>query len=446
MKWSKRFKKNLSKKFISYNSSLNIDKNLIKEEISCLKAHVKTLLKAKIIKKFEKKKIINFLDSLKKININKKIEDIHLNLENLIIKKLGEIGKKIRISRSRNDLVTTELKMFIKRKTNKIIFYIKKLLKVILKIAKKNYKKIMPGFTHFQIAQPVTLGHYLLSYCEMYLRDLKKFENNFYFLNFMPLGSCALAGSNYEIDKFLLSKELKFKYICRNSIDAVSDRDYVLDFLYVISLFFLHSSRMCEEFIIFSNKIFNFLDLPDEFCSGSSIMPQKKNPDFLEIFRSKTSIVFGNLFSFFSIMKSLPLSYNKDYQEDKSIVIKSLEIFFSSIKILIPFIKKIKFNFKNMEKNSTKDFSLSTDLADYISKKGIPYKKSHGIVSNIVSYCIKKKKKIDYNICKKFLKKFGLKNINNVLNAKKSIRKKKGIGSTNPKCIKKEINRIKNII
>ncbi|MGX7589432.1 argininosuccinate lyase [Candidatus Vidania fulgoroideorum] len=449
-KFSKRFKKPVLKIFNKYTNSFKYDKKLIKEEILCLNAHTEMLFRIKIINKKEFniiKKGLKFLN-FKKLNFKENFEDIHFYLENELIKKIGNPGKKIRIAKSRNDLVTTDLRIWIKKRIKKIILLIKKNISILLKIAKKNLKVIMPGFTHFQVAQPITFGHYILSYCEMFKRDIYRFKNFYNLINYLPLGSCALAGTNFKTDRIFLAKKLKFKKICRNSIDAVSDRDYVIDFIYSCSLNMLHISRICEEIIIFSNSIFNFYNLSDKICSGSSIMPQKKNPDSLEVIRSKFGTLLGNLVSFFSIMKSLPLSYNKDYQEDKKIIFSSYKILKNTLFFLKKIFKLIKLKKKRMLEASKKNFSTSTDLADYITKFGVPYKKSHSIVSEIAKKYENKKKNI--NLLKKYIskKKFKIieREIDNILNVKFSVKKKKSLGGTCYKNVFKEIKIFKKKI
>ncbi|MGX7577271.1 argininosuccinate lyase [Candidatus Vidania fulgoroideorum] len=448
--WSKRFDEKNIKEFSFYTCSIKKDKKLIKEELLCIKAHSLMLYKINIINKKDIKKIINGLKYIKtnkkKFNYKIELEDIHMNLENILISIIGNTGKKIRIARSRNDLVTTDLKMWIKTKIKKIIKLIKKIIFTILNISKKNYNTIIPGFTHFQIAQPVTYGHYLLSYCEMFKRDIYRLKNCYNLLNYLPLGSCALAGTNFKTNRIFLAKQLGFKKLCRNSIDAVSDRDYVLDFLYSCSVVFVHITRYCEECIIFCNSCFGFYTFSDKICSGSSVMPQKKNPDSFEIMRAKASVLIGNLFSFFNIIKSLPLAYNKDYQEDKSLVFKSYKTLKTTLVFLNKIIKLIKINKKKMLKISKENFSTATDLADYLSSLGIPFKKSHEIVSFLVNKSLKQKKKIsklNIDFIKQYIntKKFILlkTKINSIMKVKNSVLNKISTGGTAPKNVLKEI-------
>ncbi|MGX7582490.1 argininosuccinate lyase [Candidatus Vidania fulgoroideorum] len=455
-KWSKRFKKPFTKQFNNYTYSLKYDTKLIKEEIKCLGAHAEMLKKNKVIKNKEFHLIIKGLNGIfknkKKIIFKKKLEDIHMNIENLLIKKIGRVGEKIRIARSRNDLITTDLRIWLKKKIKKIIYYIKKIILSLLKIAKNQCDTIMPGFTHFQIAQPVTFGHYLLSYCEMFKRDIYRLKNCYNLLNYLPLGACALSGTIIKTNRIFLAKKLGFKKICRNSIDSVSDRDYVIDFLYSCTTIIFHISRISEEVILFSNSCFGFYDLPDEICSGSSLMPQKKNPDSFELMRAKFGTLIGNLISFFSTIKSLPLAYNKDYQEDKKNIFESYSVTIETIKFFLKIFFLIKINKKNMLKASRLNYSTSTDLAEFLTFLKIPYKKAHEIVSHFVKKSIEKKIKIEKNkkliikyIPNKYFK-IIKKKIKNILNVKNSVNNRISLGGTSPKNVLKEIKIFKKKI
>ncbi|UOQ33074.1 Argininosuccinate lyase [Candidatus Vidania fulgoroideae] len=444
MRWSNRFKKKINKDFISYTNSIKFDKKLSNIDLFCCYSHIKTLEDSKIINKSEYKKLkkclLHIKKKINKIKWKKELEDIHLNIESLIIKK-EKIGNKIRTSRSRNDLVTTELRIFIKRKIKKIFLALKRLISNIIFVCKKNINLIIPSFTHMQIAQPTLLSHHLLAYKEMFFRDLKRLKNTYKITNYLILGSCAVVGTSIKLNRNKLKKRLGFRNLNRNSLDGVSDRDYVLDFCHSCSMIMMHVSRLSEEFIIWSSKIFNFINLPDEYSSGSSMMPQKKNPDIFEVSRSRSSLVISNLFSIYSIMKCLPLSYNKDYQEDKRISFSTYKITLETIKIISKVIKKIEFKRKAMLIASKKDFSLATDIAEKLTKEGTPYKEAHNIVSSLVLKCKKYKefKKIPNTILAKFgIKKKIIDWIKN-LTVEKSIKSKINIGNTSQKLVKKEI-------
>lgn len=447
--WSKRFKKKTDNYFIKYTKSISLDKKLSFIDILFCITHLKMLNKKKILNKKEFLKVKKYLKFINKKIIEKKIkwkselEDIHLNIENLVIKKNKKIGNKIRTARSRNDLITTELRFLIKKKIVKIFNCTKKLINNIIKISKKNIKVIMPSFTHMQIAQPTLLSHHMLAYKEMFLRDLKRLLLTYKITDCLILGSCAAVGTSIKIDRNFIKKKLGFKNINRNSIDGVSDRDYVIDFCNSCSMIMLHISRMSEEFIIWSNKIFNFIELPDDYSSGSSMMPQKKNPDIFELSRARTSLVISNLLSIFSIMKCLPLSYNKDYQEDKRITFSTYKLTFETLKIINKVIKKIKFKKKRMYKICKKDFCNSTDLAEEITKLGYPYKSAHKIVSKIISKFYKYKSFVKIPVKK--LIKIGIKkkiiNLINKMNILKSINSKNNVGNTSTKRVKIEIKK-----
>ncbi|UOQ27856.1 Argininosuccinate lyase [Candidatus Vidania fulgoroideae] len=452
MKWSSRFKKKMNKNFINYTNSIKFDQKFFYIDLLCCYAHAKILKDSKIIKKKEIKKLKKCILYIKKrksrLILKKSLEDIHLNIENLIIKKEKDIGNKIRTARSRNDLVTTELRIFIKKKTKKIFKILKKLISKILYVCKKEINIILPSFTHMQIAQPTLLSHHLLAYKEMFFRDLKRLKHSYKSADYLILGSCAVVGTSISVNREKLKKKLGFKKINRNSLDGVSDRDYVIDFCHSCSMIMMHISRMSEEFIIWSSKIFDFIELPDEYSSGSSMMPQKKNPDIFEISRSRSSLVVSNLISIYSIMKCLPLSYNKDYQEDKRISFSTYKITLETLKIFNKIIKRIKFNKTNMFNSSKKDFSLATDIAEKMTKEGIPYKRAHKLVSSIV---LKYGKYKEFRkIPSSYLLKTGLKKSTiswiKKLTIRKSIEMKINTGNTSSKLVKKEINRTKKKI
>ncbi|WDI79400.1 argininosuccinate lyase [Candidatus Vidania fulgoroideae] len=444
-KWSGRFKKKGIKFLYSFTSSIYFDSFLFKYDILSTLVHIKILLKLKIISlnNFKTlKKSLKFIKSKKKFKEN--FEDIHLNLENFFIKYTGNIGKKIRTSRSRNDLVNSDFKMWIFDRNKVIIYKIITLLKTILLCSKKNYSKIFVGFTHFQVAQPITFGHYLMSYYEIFKRDLEKLIFFLKFNNSCPLGCCALAGTSFKIDRKFYSSKLFFKEACKNSIDGVSDRDYVLDFLYILSLITLHISKFSEDIINYSNNCLSIIKLSDEICTGSSIMPQKKNPDIFEVLRSKTGTIIGNMIAMLIILKSQTQAYNKDNQEDKKKVFDSYLEVKNVLNVVSKSIKNIKVNSKLCKEILNKNFSTATDLADFFTKNGIPFKKSHEIVSKIVLYCIKR------NILLKEVKMLNLNNKlisifkKNKINFPKisiyqSLNSKISFGGTSPKRVKKSI-------
>ena len=450
--WNTRIKKDTSSIFKKIGSSIDVDKRLFKEDIQGSIVHVEMLFKQKIISFKIKNKIIWGLNRIrneiikKKFNFNSNLEDIHMNIENRLFEIVGEDAGYIHTGRSRNDQVVTDFKLWLRSSTNEIIDQLNNLIKAIIKNAEKNVKTIMPGFTHLKNAQPISFAHYLLAYVEMFKRDKKRFQNNLENLSENPLGVAALAGTSFNIDRNYTSKKLKFKNPTNNSIDTVSDRDFVLDFLYSVSVCSIHISRLAEEFIIWNSDAFRLIKLNDKVVTGSSIMPQKKNPDPLEYLRGKTGNSFGNLFSMLTILKGLPLSYFKDLQDDKELVFNSFDQIKNSILILIEILKNFTPNKKRMYELANIGYTTSTDLADYIVKcYGLPFRKAYQITSKIVNYAeskniklneltLKELKKIEPKLNEDVLKVFDLEN---------SIKSKKSYGGTSFENVKKMIKKYK---
>ncbi|HJN84006.1 MAG TPA: argininosuccinate lyase [Candidatus Pelagibacter bacterium] len=452
--WSKRIKKKSSLLFQEIGSSINIDKRLFKEDIMGSLAHIEMLSKQKIITPKIKNKISKGLKKIekeilqKKFFFSKKHEDIHMNIEKRLFQLIGDDAGFIHTARSRNDQVITDFKLWIKSSTNKIDKQLNILIKTVLKVAKNNIQTIMPGFTHLKNAQPVSLAHYLLAYVEMFQRDKKRFFNNLESLNENPLGVAALSGTSFNIDRFYTTKKLGFKKPTNNSIDTVADRDFVIDFLYSVSVCSLHISRIAEELIIWNSDGFNLITLSDKVVTGSSIMPQKKNPDPLEYLRGKAGGTFGNLFSMLTILKGLPLSYFKDLQDDKEIVFRSFDIINNCISILNEVLNNFKPNKTKMLILANRGFVTATDLADHLVKyHGKSFRKSYQITANIVNYAERKKIKLN-ELKLKDLQKIepGLKsNILNIFDLKNSINSKKSFGGTSFNNIKKMIKKYKKI-
>ncbi len=450
--WNTRIKKDTSSIFKKIGSSIDVDKRLFKEDIQGSIVHVEMLFKQKIISFKIKNKIIWGLNRIrneiikKKFNFNSNLEDIHMNIENRLFEIVGEDAGYIHTGRSRNDQVVTDFKLWLRSSTNEIIDQLNNLIKAIIKNAEKNVKTIMPGFTHLKNAQPISFAHYLLAYVEMFKRDKKRFQNNLENLSENPLGAAALAGTSFNIDRNYTSKKLKFKNPTNNSIDTISDRDFVLDFLYSVSTCSIHISRIAEEFIIWNSDAFRLIKLNDKVVTGSSIMPQKKNPDPLEYLRGKTGNSLGNLFSMLTILKGLPLSYFKDLQDDKELVFNSFDQIKNSILILIEILKNFTPNKKRMYELANIGYTTSTDLADYIVKcYSLPFRKAYQITSKIVNYAeskniklneltLKEIKKIEPRLNEDILKVFDLEN---------SIKSKKSYGGTSFENVKKMIKKYK---
>ena len=451
--WETRIKGKTAKTFQKVSSSIYIDKRLFREDIQASIAHVEMLNKQKIINFKIKNKIIWGLKKIQNQIIKKKYlfdyadEDIHMSIEKKLFEIIGEDAGYIHTARSRNDQVLVDLKIWMNHSNGKLIKLLNLTINNILKIAEKNIYIIMPGFTHLKNAQPISFAHYILAYVEMFRRDKKRLENNFGSLKENPLGSGALSGTSFNIDRNLTTKKLGFKVPTAISIDTVSDRDFVLDFLYASSVCAMHISRLAEDFIIWNSDGFKLINLNDNIVTGSSIMPQKKNPDPLEYLRGKVSSSYGNLFSMMTILKGLPLSYFKDLQDDKKIVFETFDNLIDSIKVLNEVLKNFSVNKNAMMALAEEGYITATDLADYIVKNlNYPFRKSYQITARIVNYCEKNKKrlselsheelkKIDPNIKEDVIKVFNLKN---------SVNSKKSYGGTSFENIKKMIKKYKN--
>ena len=450
--WGNRIKKNTSSIFQKVGSSIDVDKRLYKEDIIGSIAHAEMLFKQKIITFKIKNKIVYGLKKIKKeitnkkFEFNKKYEDIHINIEKRLFEIIGEDAGFIHTARSRNDQVITDLKIWMKSSTKEINVLLDTIIKSVIKAAEKNIYTLMPGFTHLKNAQPVSFGHYLMAYVEMFKRDQKRFINNLDSLNENPLGVAALTGTSFNIDRNYTTKKLGFTKPTNNSIDTISDRDFVLDFLYSISVCAMHISRIAEELIIWNSDAFKLINLSDKVVTGSSIMPQKKNPDLLEFLRGKSGIIYGNLFSMLTVLKSLPLSYYKDLQDDKEIVFKSNDTLQNCLKILDEILKNFTPNKKQMIELANTGYLTATDLADYLVKNhSMPFRKAYKVTANIVNFAEKKKKNLD-QLTLAELKKIEPKLSNDVLKVfdlKNSVNSKKSYGGTSFDNIKKMILKYK---
>ena len=447
-----RIKKNTSSIFQKVGSSIDVDKRLYKEDIIGSIAHVEMLFKQKIITFKIKNKIVYGLNKIKKeitnkkFEFNKKYEDIHINIEKRLFEIIGEDAGFIHTARSRNDQVITDLKIWMKSSTKEINVLLDTIIKSVIRAAEKNIYTLMPGFTHLKNAQPVSFGHYLMAYVEMFKRDQKRFINNLDSLNENPLGVAALTGTSFNIDRNYTTKKLGFTKPTNNSIDTISDRDFVLDFLYSISVCAMHISRIAEELIIWNSDAFKLINLSDKVVTGSSIMPQKKNPDLLEFLRGKSGIIYGNLFSMLTVLKSLPLSYYKDLQDDKEIVFKSNDTLQNCLKILDEILKNFTPNKKQMIELANTGYLTATDLADYLVKNhSMSFRKAYKVTANIVNFAEKKKKNLD-QLTLAELKKIEPKLSNDVLKVfdlKNSVNSKKSYGGTSFDNIKKMILKYK---
>jgi argininosuccinate lyase len=450
--WNTRIKNSTSAIFQKVGNSIDVDKRLYKEDIAGSIAHVEMLFKQKIISFKIKNKIVYGLNKIekeisnKKFEFNKKYEDIHMNIEKKLFQIIGEEAGYIHTARSRNDQVITDFKIWIRSATKEINITIDKVINSTLKLAEKNIETIMPGFTHLKNAQAISFAHYLMAYVEMFNRDKKRFINNLDNLNENPLGVAALTGTSFNIDRNYTTKKLGFKRPTNNSVDTVSDRDFVLDFLYSVSVCSMHISRIAEELIIWSSDGFNLINLSDKVLTGSSIMPQKKNPDLLEYLRGKSGNTYGNLFSMLTILKGLPLSYFKDLQDDKEIVFKSNDILVSCLKIFDEILKNSSPNKKRMLELANSGYITATDLADYLVKNhSMSFRRAYQKTAAVVNLAEKRKKNLD-ELTLEELKKIEPKLTNDVLKVfdlKNSVNSKKSYGGTSFDNIKKMIMKYK---
>lgn len=398
--WGGRFKSDTDKIVDNFNASIHFDKRLFKEDIAGSMAYCKMLGKQGIISEDEAATILNALKEIYgeiergdfSFDVSK--EDIHTHIEKALIEKIGSLGETIYTGRSRNDTIALDTRLYVKNSTIKIVNLIKKFQLSLIELAEKNQELTIPGYTHLQRAQPVLLAHHLMAYYEMLKRDRDRYSQALSRTNVLPLGSAALAGTTLNIDREFLSRELKLKGITANSMDAVSDRDFIVEFIFISALLMMHLSRLCEELIIWSTQEFEFIEISDSFATGSSIMPQKKNPDIPELIRGKTGRVYGNLISLLTTMKGLPLTYNKDMQEDKEPLFDTVDTVESSLTIFPMLIKEIDFKKDSLKKATEKGYLVATDLADYLVKKGMTFRKAHHLVGDIILTAKKKKKEL----------------------------------------------------
>ena len=437
--WSNRFKGKTSKSFQRIGSSINVDKRLYKQDIIASIAHVQMLMKQKIIHNVDGKKIIKGLYKIKsqidrgQFKFKEEFEDIHLNIEKRLFEMIGSTAGYMHTARSRNDQVVTDFKLWVKESTTDILKHISLAMKSILKKAEKNTDTVMPGLTHLKNAQPISFAHHLLAYYEMLKRDKKRFENNINLLNECPLGSAALSGTSYKIDRKYTAKKLGFKKPTDNSIDSVSDRDFAIDFLYSSAICAMHLSRLAEDFIIFNSDAFNLISFNDTMLTGSSIMPQKKNPDPAELIRGRVGINYGKLNSMLTIMKGLPTSYFKDLQDDKKLVFEGYDTLKDTLILSTELIDSVIPIKERMLKMANKGFTTSTDFADYLVKeKKINFRESYGLAAKLVNFAEKNNKTLDQLSLvdiKKIYKDLN-KNVLKIFNVKNSMDAKKSYGGT----------------
>ena len=448
--WGGVFTQDTDKIADEFNSSLKFDKRLYKHDITGSIAHAKMLGKQNIISIEESKlivdglnKILSDIDSLK--TEIKDAEDIHSFVEQELIKRIGETGKKLHTARSRNDQVALDIRMYLKDSIDNTVSKIKNLCNTMLDLAEKHNDTIMAGFTHMQKAQPITLGHYFNAYVCMFLRDIERLQDAKKRIDVMPLGSGALAGTTYPIDREYTAELLGFSQTSINSLDSVSDRDFLVEYIACASLIAVHMSKISEEWIYWACDEFSYITLDDKYSTGSSIMPQKKNPDMLELIRGKTARVTGNLNLAASLLKALPLSYNKDMQEDKEALFDTEDTINMCIDVLNGVIKTAKFNTDKMYKSASGGYSSATDIADYLAKKGVPFRDAHKLTGEIVLYCVQNNLKLEELNLKQF-KSFSDVFETDILDAVKLenvVKNRKSLGGTSPKSVMHSVNILK---
>lgn len=399
--WAGRFVGTLDKVADDFNSSISFDSKMYREDIRGSMAHAAMLSAKKIISAEDADKIIagleGILDDIEsgKLMFDLECEDIHMFVEAELTSRIGDAGKKLHTARSRNDQVALDIRLYLRRKTEEIIENVKDLIGAVCDKAEENKDVIMPGYTHLQRAQPITFGHHLMAYASMFIRDIGRLKDALQRMNLSPLGSCALAGTTYNTDREMVAKALGFDGVVSNSLDGVSDRDFCVELMNAYSLIMMHLSRFSEEIILWSSWEFKFVELDDAYTTGSSIMPQKKNPDMAELVRGKTGRVYGNLIALLTTLKGLPLAYNKDMQEDKEAVFDSIETVEKCLSVFAPMISTMRINRQNMYKAAQGGFINATDLADYLVRKGMPFRSAYKIVGQIVAECIEKNTVLD---------------------------------------------------
>jgi len=392
--WSGSFNTETALSVEAFTQSISIDQRLWRYDIEGSIAHTKMLGSQEIISPKDAESIISGLNDIASdieagsFVFKEELEDIHMNIESALIERIGDVGGKVHTARSRNDQVALDIRLYLRHETFLTIELIEGLEDVLIEIATGHTRTIMPGYTHLQRAQPVTLAHYMLAYLEMFKRDIERLRDVYKRINTMPLGACALAGTTLNTDRAFTAKLLGFDRISENSIDAVSDRDFVIEFISSASILMMHLSRMSEEMILWATEEFSFIKLPDAFTTGSSIMPQKKNPDVLELIRGKTGKIYGALINILTTMKGLPLAYNRDMQEDKTPLFETVDTIKACLSILTELLGGITFNVERLLSTAGSGYSLATDLAEYLVKKGIPFRNAHEITGRIVRYCI----------------------------------------------------------
>lgn len=452
--WKGRFSKEANSSADEFNASIEFDQRLYKEDITGSIAHAKMLGKQGIITLEESQLIIKTLEEILsdieagKVEFTIESEDIHMNIESILTERIGDTGKKLHTARSRNDQVNVDFRLYLKKESAAIDSILKELLQALSKLAKEHVNTVMPGYTHLQRAQPVTFAYHLLAYYQMFSRDIERFADCLSRIDRLPLGSGALAGTTYDTDREFLAAELGFSQVLPNGMDAVADRDFVIEFINCCAITMMHMSRFCEELIQWSSVEFSFIEIDDSFSTGSSIMPQKKNPDMAELIRGKSGRVYGDLISILTICKGLPLAYNKDLQEDKIPAFDAADTLKASVSIFIDMILSMEVKKENMENAAKYGYMNATDAADYLVSKGIPFRDCHEIIGKIVLHCIGQGIAIEEMTMEEF-KSFSPAfedDIYEKIDIRNCIKAKKSRGSTSFESVKKQLEDIENTL
>ena len=445
--WGGRFTGSINELAWTFNASISFDQRFLEVDVKGSKAHATMLARQGIISEDEKNAIICGLDAILsdvkdgKLEITDKYEDIHSFLEANLIDRIGDAGKKVHTGRSRNDQVALDMRLYCRGEVENTARLLEETLKCLMDVMKDNLETYMPGFTHLQKAQPVTLAHHLGAYFEMFKRDLLRMKDIYKRMNFCPLGAGALAGTTYPLDRDYVAELLDFEGPTLNSMDSVSDRDYLIEYMSALSTIMMHLSRLSEEIIIWNSNEYRFVEIDDAYSTGSSIMPQKKNPDIAELVRGKTGRVYGDLMSLLTTMKGIPLAYNKDMQEDKEAAFDAMDTVRNCLMLFTDMLRTLKFNKENMEKSATKGFTNATDAADYLVNKGMPFRDAHSVIGRLVLYCIDKGCAIDdlsLSQLQEFSELFS-EDIYDAISLKTCVEKRLTVGAPSPEVMKNVI-------
>jgi argininosuccinate lyase len=450
--WGGRFQKSTDPAVEDFTASIHFDRRLYRQDILGSKAHARMLAEQKIISRKEAKDIVDGLDGILRdirdgrLSFEPADEDIHMAVEKELIRRIGEAGEKLHTARSRNDQISLDMRLYLREEADGITVLLRSLKKSLVRLAKKETRTIMPGYTHLQKAQPVLLAHWLLAYREMLARDEARLADCRKRINVMPLGAAALAGTSLPIDRQRTADSLLFPALCKNSMDAVSDRDFVAEFVFTAAMIMMHLSRFCEDLIIWSSGEFGFVEMSDAFTTGSSIMPQKKNPDVAELVRGKTGRVYGHLVALLTILKGLPMTYNRDLQEDKEPLFDTIDTVKACLQTLTTMTGHLTFNRERMRDEAAKGFSTATDVAEYLVGKGVPFRESHSIVGRLVAYGLKENKTFSEMTLDEFQKisKAFQEDVFACIRVEHAVNAKTSYGGTAEKMVKEQIARIED--